>query len=75
MTSMPARGLSLGSVRRHRRSPAGRLAGNGVPLWVPLQGSGAEGPYGWKDRLEVRNPAALVGPPWRPGVTVSFYRC
>ncbi len=63
MTSMPLKGLSPGSVRRLWRSPAGRLAGTGVPLWVPLQGSGAEGPYAWKDRLEVRDPAALVGPP------------
>ena len=75
MSSMPVKGLSPGSVRRLRRSPAGRLAGTGVPLWYPLQGSGAEGQYEWEDRLEVRDPAALVGPPWRPGVTVSFYRC
>ena len=40
MTSMPAKGLSPGSVRRLRRSPAGRLAGTGVPLWYPLHGSG-----------------------------------
>lgn len=71
MRSVPVKGLSPGSVRRLRRSPAGRLAGTGVPLWYPLQGSGAEGQNG----LEVRDPAALVGPPWRPGVTVSFYSC
>ncbi len=51
MTSMPVKGLSPGSVRRLRRSPVGRLAGTGVPLWYPLHGSGAEGQYGktaWK---------------------------
>jgi len=62
-------------VRRPRRRPQGRRAGAGVPLWYPLPGSGAEGPHGWKYRLEVRDPAALVGPAWRLGVTVSFYRC
>lgn len=72
MRSMPLKGLSPGSVRRLRRSPAGRLAWAGGPLWYPLQGSGAEGPHGSKCRLEVRDPAALVGPPWRPGVTVSL---
>ena len=75
MRSMPVKGLSLGSVRRSDGRPSGRAAGTGVPLWYPLQGSGAEGPFGLEDRLEVRDPAALVGPPWRPGVTVSFCKC
>ncbi len=63
MRSMPFEGLSPGSVRSPQKRPEGRLAGAGVPLWFPLQGSGAEGSYGWQDRLEVRDPAALVGPP------------
>ena len=59
---MPLKGLSPGSVRRLRRSPAGRLAGTGVPLWYPLQGSGAEGQYG----LEVRNPQLSLVLPGAP---------
>ena len=62
MTSMPLKGLSPGSVRRLRRSPAGRLAGTGAPLWYPLQGSGAEGQYG----LEVRNPQLSLVLPGAP---------
>ena len=71
MTSMPLEGLSPGSVRRLRRRPTRRLAGAGVPLWYPLQGSGAEGQYG----LEVCDLAALVGSPRRAGVTVSSNSC
>jgi hypothetical protein len=56
---MPAKGLPPGSVRRLRRSPAGRLTEDGVPLWYPLHDSGAEGQYG----LEVRDSAARVGSP------------
>jgi hypothetical protein len=59
MTSMPVKGLSLGSVRSPQKRPGGRLVGTGVPLWYPLQGSGAEGPYVCEDCLEVRDPAAV----------------
>ncbi len=46
MKSMPVKGLSLGSVRCLREAPCGRILGDGVPIWYPLPGSGAEGEYG-----------------------------